>query len=120
MRCKLFNCDKLHRHQCCAHCSLRGRCKNPCLNSPEKCGQVREATPHELILQHKIKLVDADEYAEIVKTGRPLGLFYRRLSNGVSFLGIRNHSGEGEEQHFDDVGECVYWLIGEIKNEREN
>ncbi len=44
MRCSIFNCDKVRGHQCCALCSRRGRCKNPCLNHPDRCGQLRADT----------------------------------------------------------------------------
>ena len=41
-RCKIFNCDRRHGSFCCADCGVRrcGGCRNPCLNSPEQCGQV--------------------------------------------------------------------------------
>ena len=37
-KCRLFNCDKKHKNQCCYFCDRRGKCKNPCLNNPQKCG----------------------------------------------------------------------------------
>lgn len=50
-QCKLFYCDRLQERYCCADCgyqSCRGpRCKNPCLNDPEKCGQVEGNTGEE-------------------------------------------------------------------------
>lgn len=41
-RCKIFNCDRRHGHFCCSDCGykLNGQCKNPCLNGPDRCGQV--------------------------------------------------------------------------------
>lgn len=47
MYCKIFNCDRKHGSICCARRPDRGRCRNPCLNSPDRCGQSREATPRE-------------------------------------------------------------------------
>ena len=40
--CKIFNCDRRRGNFCCADCGFKriGRCKNPCLNGPERCGQV--------------------------------------------------------------------------------
>lgn len=38
--CNIFNCDKRHGSYCCADCPQRDKCRNPCLNSPERCGQV--------------------------------------------------------------------------------
>ena len=46
-RCMIFNCDRRHGHFCCADCGYKrnGQCKNPCINGPDRCGQVdkREA-----------------------------------------------------------------------------
>lgn len=41
-RCKIFNCDRRHGHFCCSDCGYKrnGQCKNPCLNGPDRCGQV--------------------------------------------------------------------------------
>lgn len=39
-RCKLFYCDRVKDSRCCASCSYRTRCTNPCINKPEKCGQM--------------------------------------------------------------------------------
>lgn len=40
--CKIFNCDRRRGSYCCADCGYKasGNCKNPCLNGPERCGQV--------------------------------------------------------------------------------
>ena len=40
--CKIFNCDRKHGNICCADCINRASCKNPCLNNPQLCGQVRD------------------------------------------------------------------------------
>lgn len=40
--CIIFNCDRRHGSYCCADCHIRDNCKNPCLNSPERCGQAKE------------------------------------------------------------------------------
>ena len=40
--CELFNCDRRHGNYCCADCGYRDKnCKNPCLNHPTRCGQVK-------------------------------------------------------------------------------
>lgn len=41
-KCLIFNCDYRHGNYCCADCDRWSRCKNPCLNSPERFGQVKE------------------------------------------------------------------------------
>lgn len=40
--CTIFNCDRRHGNVCCADCGFKssGACKNPCLNGPDRCGQV--------------------------------------------------------------------------------
>lgn len=40
--CAIFNCDRRRGSYCCADCPDRRKCKNPCLNGPERCGQVKE------------------------------------------------------------------------------
>lgn len=35
--CKIFNCDKKHGNHCCFYCSDKKKCKNRCLNHPNKC-----------------------------------------------------------------------------------
>lgn len=40
--CSIFTCDRRRGNFCCADCGfnnsqLRNRCKNPCLNNPERC-----------------------------------------------------------------------------------
>ena len=41
-KCLIFNCDRRRGNFCCTDCDRKdtGRCQNPCLNSPERCGQV--------------------------------------------------------------------------------
>lgn len=41
-QCRLFNCDKKHGNFCCADCEIKKQCKNPCLNSPQKCGYIKD------------------------------------------------------------------------------
>ena len=41
--CMIFNCDRRHGNFCCYDCGYRtmkgsSRCKNPCRNTPGKCG----------------------------------------------------------------------------------
>lgn len=41
--CMIFNCDRRHGNFCCYDCGYRTtkgafRCKNPCQNTPGKCG----------------------------------------------------------------------------------
>lgn len=41
-RCNIFNCDRRHGNICCVDCGYRDKnCKNPCLNHPTRCGQVK-------------------------------------------------------------------------------
>ena len=40
IRCKLFYCDKVKDSRCCAFCKFGTKCSNPCINNPEKCGQI--------------------------------------------------------------------------------
>lgn len=40
-RCMIFNCDHMRGNICCADCSHKSKCKNPCLNNPHRCGQVK-------------------------------------------------------------------------------
>lgn len=43
--CVQFNCDRRKGNFCCASCGYRTKCKNPCLNSPDKCRLSKEAAP---------------------------------------------------------------------------
>lgn len=40
--CMIFNCDRMHGNMCCVDCPHRAKCNNPCLNGPDRCGQVKE------------------------------------------------------------------------------
>ena len=35
--CIQFNCDHMHGNHCCAFCKHKKKCKNHCLNTPDKC-----------------------------------------------------------------------------------
>lgn len=37
--CEIFHCDHRGDRYCCHDCGGKGRCKNPCQNTPEKCGK---------------------------------------------------------------------------------
>ena len=37
VNCSIFSCDKNHSNQCCATCLDKHKCRNHCLNSPDKC-----------------------------------------------------------------------------------
>lgn len=39
--CQIFNCDQMRGNICCAYCVKKVKCKNPCLNNPQRCGQVK-------------------------------------------------------------------------------
>lgn len=41
--CKIFFCDRKRGAYCCRKCDRLQKCGNPCLNSPDKCGQYTEA-----------------------------------------------------------------------------
>lgn len=41
-RCAIFNCDRRRGSYCCSDCKECGKCKNPCRNHPNRCGQVAE------------------------------------------------------------------------------
>lgn len=36
--CNVFFCDRRREYLCCATCQSRGRCRNRCLNHPDRCG----------------------------------------------------------------------------------
>lgn len=38
-RCDIFHCDKRGDRYCCFFCNNKEKCKNPCMNNPEKCGK---------------------------------------------------------------------------------
>ena len=37
--CNIFYCDHKRDFVCCASCQSRGRCRNRCLNHPDRCRQ---------------------------------------------------------------------------------
>lgn len=37
--CQIFDCGKRGGNPCCCECHLREKCRDVCLNSPERCGQ---------------------------------------------------------------------------------
>lgn len=39
--CEIFNCDHMRGNICCMDCMNKAKCKNPCLNNPQRCGQVK-------------------------------------------------------------------------------
>lgn len=117
MRCKIFNCDKVRKSQCCAGCPRRSRCKNPCLNSPERCGQTREETTKELIYEYGIKLVGPEAAKDIIQTLKPTGLFYEGLGPGRGYVGIDNRTGHAWVEEFTKLNTCVRWLVSEAPRE---
>jgi len=60
MRCSIFNCDKKHMNQCCALCPDLRRCKNPCLNHPDRCGKLRAETPREIAVAAGVGIDNRD------------------------------------------------------------
>ena len=42
LMCTHFNCDHRRGNYCCFQCQKIGTCKNPCYNSPLKCGLAKE------------------------------------------------------------------------------
>lgn len=47
MMCTHFNCDHRRGNYCCFQCQKIGTCKNPCYNSPLKCGLAKDVERHE-------------------------------------------------------------------------
>ncbi len=41
-KCEIFHCDKRGDRYCCHYCDRKEKCKNPCLNHPERCGKAFE------------------------------------------------------------------------------
>lgn len=39
--CQIFNCDHMRGNICCTDCINKAKCKNHCLNDPQRCGQVK-------------------------------------------------------------------------------
>lgn len=116
MRCKLFNCDMRHGNYCCAECPHRIRCKNPCQNSPKRCGQFRPETIQELMKEHGVRKVTKLELQKIFDTGKPRGLFYHGTQKG-GYVGIDNRTGDAWTEEFKLVESCVQWLIGKAPRE---
>lgn len=44
--CSVFMCDHRGDRYCCQDCKYRKKCKNPCLNIPERCGLLQEEEQH--------------------------------------------------------------------------
>lgn len=121
MRCSIFNCDKKHMNQCCALCPDLGRCKNPCLNHPDRCGKLREETPREVAIAAGIRYISKDEAAQILDSGEvtgkyePLGRFIRKA--GKKFIGIDNRDGDAWTEEFSTEAGCVRWLTEDVPRE---
>lgn len=39
--CDIFHCDRRGDMYCCYYCPKKKGCRNPCLNDPGKCGQIK-------------------------------------------------------------------------------
>lgn len=121
MRCKIFNCDKVHRHQCCAMCQQRHQCENRCFNHPDRCGQLREETPREIAAAAGIRYISNIKADRILNSGRasgeykPIGRFI--LKSGKKFIGIDNSKGDAWTEEFAAELECVQWLAGNLSRE---
>lgn len=46
-KCQIFHCDRRGDRYCCFYCERKKKCKNPCLNHPDRCGQAFEEEKHE-------------------------------------------------------------------------
>ncbi len=115
-KCRLFNCDKERRHQCCAFCQHRTICKNPCLNHPDRCGQLREETPKEYAAEAKIRFVNSTMARMIIKSRKPLGLFIQPVNMNL-YIGINNRTGNAWTEEFPTKMSCLKWLAGEVSKE---
>lgn len=121
MRCKIFNCDKVHRNQCCTMCPRRGKCKNPCLNHPDRCGQIREETPRETAIAagvcyiSKATALQMLSSGEITGTYKPVGRFIHK--DGKKFVGIDNSDGDAFVEEFITEAGCVQWLVSDRPRE---
>lgn len=51
--CRYFNCDRRHGHFCCSQCPHIEKCRNPCINSPLRCGLAKEVEKNENQKNHK-------------------------------------------------------------------
>lgn len=111
MRCKIFRCPTFGTYECCAECPIREGCPDPCLNHPDRCGQVRRETPKELLLKYGVKIVRPLETADILKAGKPLGLFYERLGVNEGYLAIDNRDGDPVMKVHKTIVEMIDWFI---------
>ena len=50
LMCTHFNCDHRRGNYCCFQCQKIGTCKNPCYNSPLKCGEVMSSACIESVM----------------------------------------------------------------------
>ena len=41
-KCKVFHCDYCKDRYCCFYCNRKEKCRNHCLNNPNKCGNAFE------------------------------------------------------------------------------
>lgn len=121
MRCSIFNCDKKHMNQCCALCAELNQCKNPCLNHPDRCGQLREETPREIATAAGIRYIRRATALQMLAAGevtgkyKPPGRFIHR--DGKKFIGIDNSSGEAWTEEFRTEAGCVRWLVDGVPRE---
>lgn len=51
--CSTFHCDRRGDRYCCADCSQKPLCKNPCLNDPSRCG-LEDQRPGKPASRHSI------------------------------------------------------------------
>ena len=116
MRCKLFNSDKRHGHYCCSSCHLRSKCKNPCQNSPDRCGQRRPETVQELEKEHGIQRITKEDMRKMFDTRKPRGLFFHGSAK-KGYTGIDNRTGDAWTEEFKCIESCVQWLIGKAPRE---
>ena len=62
-------------------------------------------------MTREVKFVTVEEALKIVRTRKPIGLFYTK-ENG-KYVGIDNEGGEAWTNGFDSLDVCVRWLKGE-------
>lgn len=93
--CKLFYCDHRGDRFCCHECGNRGKCANPCVNDPLKCGQsFNKATVR----------VKCGNCAHAIEPFKYAGYVYctKRMD---SMMGICSHACEKYEQREDRASE---------------
>ena len=61
-----------------------------------------------------IKSVTKEEAKNIIRTGKPLGVFYRK--EGSKWVGIDNSNGNAIVEEFDDTDTLARWLNGELES----